>query len=69
MAATVARVRPWKAFSTQTMRNAPSRWRCPHLRAILIAPSLASAPLLQKKTRAGKAVPTSRRAASTIGSL
>ena len=61
-------VRPWNAPRAQTMVDAPSRFSLPHLRAILIAVSTASVPLLQKKTRLGKAVATSRSAASNWGS-
>ena len=51
VAVTVASVRPWKAWSAEIIPYAPSRLRLPHLRASLMAASLASAPLLQKKTR------------------
>ena len=36
--------------AAQMISKAPSRCFAPHFRASLIAPSLASAPLLQKKT-------------------
>jgi hypothetical protein len=47
----VARVRPWKAPSKVTISWAPVLNRRPHFRASLMAPSLASAPELVKKTR------------------
>jgi len=50
VAVTVARVRPWKAPSATMISKAPSRFSFPHLRASLMHPSTASAPLLQKNT-------------------
>ena len=47
----VAMVRPWNAPSNVTISYAPSFRLRPHFRASLIAPSFASAPLLQKKMR------------------
>ena len=41
-------VRPWNAPRAQIMVDAPLRCSFPHLRAILMAVSIASAPLLQK---------------------
>ena len=71
-----ARSRPARpACARGSHRAAPrSRWRRrgdgrPHLRASLIAPSFASAPLLQRKTRPGNAVATSRSASSTWGAV
>ena len=49
--------------------KAPSLLFLPHLRAILIAASLASAPLLQKKARLGKESSTSFLASSTWGTV
>ena len=46
----VARVRPWNAFTRVTISWAPPRATVPHFRASLMAPSLASAPVLVKKT-------------------
>ena len=65
VAVTVASVRPWKEPSVVMISKALSLFFLPHLRAILMAASLASAPLLQKKTRPGNASSTSRRARST----
>ena len=66
-AVTVASVRPWNEPRVVMIWNAPSRLRAPHLRASLIAVSLASAPELQKKTRDGNESSTRRRASSTWG--
>ena len=49
--------------------KAPSLCFLPHLRAILIAVSFASAPLLLRKTREGKASSTSLLARYTLGSV
>jgi len=48
--------------------KAPFLFFLPHLWAILIAASLASAPLLQKKARLGKLSSTRRLASATWGS-
>src|SRR6266849_5880453 len=66
-AVTVASVLPWNEPDVVMISNAPPRLRAPHLRATLIAASLASAPELQKNTRDGKESWTSRRARSTWG--
>ncbi len=68
-AAIVARVRPWKPWSMVMISCAPSRYRAPHFRASLIAPSLASAPLLQKKTWARPDASASRVASCAISAL
>ena len=68
VAATAPMVRPWKDFSAVMISKAPPLCCLPHLWAILIAASLASAPLLQKKTRLGKDSSTSRLASATCGS-
>jgi len=60
---------PARLPGVQESNNAPLRWRPPHLRAILIAASLASAPELQRKTRDGNDSSTSLRASSTWGSV
>src|SRR2546427_620199 len=66
-AVTVASVRPWNEPRVVVIWCAPPRLRAPHLRAILIAVSFASAPELQKKTRDGNESSTRRRASSTCG--
>src|SRR6266849_6328784 len=63
----VAIVRPWNEPIEVMIWNAPFLLRTPHLRAILIAASFASAPELPKKTRAGKDSSTRRCASSTCG--
>ena len=65
----VASVRPWKPPSNAMISHAPSLARRPHLRASLMAPSLASAPLLQKNTRCRPLVAPIRRASSIMGAL
>ena len=49
VAASVARVRPWKDFFALTTPKAPSSLTSPQRRASLMAPSLASAPEFAKK--------------------
>src|SRR5712691_8741730 len=66
-AVTAASVRPWNEPVVVMISKAPSRFRVPHLRAILIADSFASAPELQKKTRDGNDSSTNRWASSTCG--
>jgi hypothetical protein len=65
----VASVRPWKAPWVVTISNAPPRWSWPHLRASLMAPSLASAPVLHRKTESSPFVPAARLASRAIASL
>jgi len=48
VAVTAARVRPWKESTAVMISKAPFLCSRPHLRASLIAASLASAPLLPK---------------------
>ena len=45
------RVRPWNELRAVMISYAPPSLMRPHFRASLHAPSLASAPELQKKTR------------------
>ena len=47
----VASVRPWKPWSKVMISEAPPLKRRPHLRASLMAPSLASAPEFVKNIR------------------
>jgi len=65
----VASVRPWKAPWVVTISNAPPRWSWPHFRASLMAPSLASAPVLQRKTVSSPLEPARRLASRAIGPL
>jgi len=65
----VASVRPWKLFSKVMISWAPPRCTRPHLRASLIAPSLASAPVLAKNTRSKPECCVSRFASLAEGSL
>jgi hypothetical protein len=69
VAASVARVRPWKPPRVATIPVAPSpRLARPHRLATLMAASLASAPELDRKTLASPPkCPTSRSASSTWG--
>src|SRR5260370_14935 len=63
VAASMARVRPWKAPSKQMMRNfSPRPVSAIALRIILTMPSLASAPELQKNTLSANEFATSRSA-------
>ena len=61
-----SRVRPWKEFTQETI-SCRSGWprSAWYLRASLSMASLASAPLLQKKTRLAKAEPCTRASASS----
>ncbi len=69
----VASVRPWKLWSKVMISNrffpAPLLCFLPHLRASLMAPSLASAPLLAKNTLSKQLCALSRPASLAIGSL
>ncbi|MNY40413.1 hypothetical protein D3C86_1751560 [compost metagenome] len=65
----VASVRPWKLWSMVMISYAPFLCLRPHLRASLMAPSLASAPLLAKKTLSKQLWSVSCRASLSIGSL
>ena len=65
----VASVRPWKACSMVMISKAPFRWRAPHLRASLMAPSFASALLLQRNTWSSPEASARRVASFAMGSL
>ncbi len=65
----VASVRPWKAPCVVTISYAPPRCFAPHLRASLIAPSFASAPLLQKNTASSPLDSATSVASRAIGAL
>jgi hypothetical protein len=65
----VASVRPWKPWSKVMISEAPSLKRLPHLRASLMAPSLASAPEFVKKTRRKAECSVMRLASRSAGSL
>src|SRR3990172_4356494 len=52
VAATMARVRPWKELRAVMTSWAPPSFSLPYFRASFTIPSLASAPLLQKKALA-----------------
>ena len=69
----VASVRPWKLWSkvmiSKRLSPAPFGFSLPHLRASLIAPSLASAPQLVKNTRSKQEFCVNSVASSIIGAL
>ena len=65
----VASVRPWKACSIVMISKAPPRWRAPHFRASLMAPSLASAPLLHRNTSPSPLASAMSVASFAMGSL
>ena len=68
VAESVPMVLPWKEFFMETMVCLPApNFSRACFRASLIAASLASAPLLQKKTRSAKEFSTRSRARSTWG--
>ncbi len=67
VAVSVAIVRPWKEFFAVMISKRPES--CPALRASLISASLASAPLLQKKTLPGPVSSTIRCASRPCHSL
>ena len=70
VAASAPNVRPWNASLNATMAcfSGPNMSRA-HLRANLNAPSLASAPELQKKTRSAKLVSHSFCASRACGAV
>ena len=68
-AAMVASVRPWNPCSMVTISKAPPRCRLPHFRASLMAPSLASAPLLHRKTSSSPVLSAMSVASLAMGSL
>ena len=65
----VANVRPWKLCSKVIISKAPFLLICPHLRASLMAPSFASAPLLAKNTLSKQLFSVSRLDKPIMGSL
>ena len=65
----VARVLPWNPCSKVMISKAPPLFTCPHLRASLMAPSFASAPLLAKKTRSNTELAVNLEASAMDGSL
>lgn len=65
----VASVRPWKLWSNVMISYAPFLNLRPHLRASLIAPSFASAPLFAKNTLSNTLCCVRRPASFAIGSL
>ena len=65
----VDRVRPWKEFCAVITSYAPFLCSLPYLRASLNAPSLASAPLLQKNTLSRQLLSTSNWASWSWGTV
>jgi hypothetical protein len=69
VAVSIARERPWNEWSVVMTSYAPFRLCWPYLRASFTAPSFASTPLFEKKTRSKTEFWISRSASSSWGTV